>query len=57
MRIPLNDFKRPAGLPTEKQRMIYMALSRPEICACIAVPNVFSEDQIIKVLGNQVEFI
>lgn len=53
----LNDFRTPTALPTEKQRMLYVALSRPETLACIAVPDVFSEQQISSHLGIDIEFI
>lgn len=52
----LHDFKTPLALPNEKQRMLYVALSRPEILACIAVPNVFTEEEISSHLGIDVEF-
>lgn len=55
--ISLTDFVRPANLPSEKQRMLYVALSRPEVSCFIAVPNVISEKQIIAQLGNRIEFI
>jgi len=53
----LKNFSKPADLPDEKQRMLYVALSRPETLACIAVPNVFTEDQIRSHLGIDLEFI
>jgi len=53
----LHDFKTPAALPDEKQRMLYVALSRPEKLACIAVPNVFTVEQISSHLGIDIEFI
>lgn len=55
--ISLNDFTKPDDLPSEKQRMIYVALSRPEILACIAVPNAVTEDYILRVLGKDIEFV
>lgn len=56
-KISLKDFVRPIDLPNEKQRMIYVALSRPEILSCIAVPNCFSEINITDQLGSNIEFI
>lgn len=53
----LNDFSKPSDLPNEKQRMLYVALSRPETLACIAVPNTFTEDAIRNHLGLDIEFI
>ncbi len=53
----LNDFKTPSDLPDEKQRMLYVALSRPEVIACLAIPDIFSEEKICEHLGFDVEFI
>lgn len=55
--LSLKDFTRPSGLPSERQRMIYVALSRPEKQACIAIPNEISELDIKKVLGDEIKFI
>lgn len=55
--ISLSDFARPNGLPSEKQRMIYVALSRPEILACIAVPQSISREKVVAVLGDYIEFV
>ncbi|WP_276347908.1 ATP-dependent helicase [Daejeonella sp. JGW-45] len=54
--ISLSEFKKPTGLPSEKQRMIYVALSRPEAMACIAVPNTIGEEKVKEYLGNDIEF-
>jgi len=56
-KISLSDFIRPIGMPTPKQRMIYVALSRPEVLCCLAVPNSFTEQKIIDHLGTNLEFI
>jgi len=53
----LNDFRKPQALPDEKQRMLYVALSRPETLACIAVPEIFSEEEIRTHLGIDIEFL
>lgn len=50
-KISISDFFTPADLPTEKQRMIYVALSRPETFACIAIPSKVKNDEIIAKLG------
>lgn len=54
--ISLNDFITPADMPSEKQRLIYVALSRAEVLSCIAVPDSISEADIVAKLGNQYEF-
>ncbi|WP_439505755.1 UvrD-helicase domain-containing protein [Sediminibacterium sp.] len=51
-KISISDFVSPVDLPNEKQRMIYVALSRPESFACIAVPNIVTDADIIAKFGN-----
>lgn len=53
--ISLNDFEKPIGYPTEKQRMIYVALSRAEVSVCIAVPSTIPNEDIYAKLGTQIE--
>ena len=49
---------RPAeGFPTEKQRMIYVALSRPRYLLSIGVPEAVSVESIYRTLGDDVEII
>jgi len=55
--LSLNDFKKPTDLPNERQRMIYVALSRPSKLACIAVPEEITEQQVRTHLGIDIEFI
>jgi superfamily I DNA/RNA helicase len=55
--ISIADFIQSAELPEEKQRMIYVALSRPECLCCIAIPDSFSEMDIVNQLGDQIEFV
>jgi len=50
-KISISDFFTPTALPTEKQRMIYVALSRPESFACIAIPSKVHNDDIIAKFG------
>ena len=51
-KISVSDFTSPLDLPNEKQRMLYVALSRPESFACIAVPNKVADADIIAKFGN-----
>lgn len=51
-KISISDFTSPVDLPNEKQRMLYVALSRPESFACIAVPSKVSDADIIAKFGN-----
>ncbi len=51
-KISISDFTSPVGLPNEKQRMLYVALSRPESFACIAVPSKVNDADINAKFGN-----
>jgi superfamily I DNA/RNA helicase len=55
--LSLSEFSRPKGIPNEKQRMIYVALSRPEELCCIAIPNKYSRQDIIDKIGKHINFI
>lgn len=44
--ISLNDFVLKEAMPTEKQRLIYVAISRPRSLLCIGVPNTLSDEEI-----------
>ncbi len=55
--ISLSDFIKPTGLPNEKQRMLYVALSRPKSLCCLAIPQDFSEEQIQVQLGANIRFV
>lgn len=54
--ISLTDFKNIGVLPTEKQRMLYVALSRPKYLACLGVPDSWSQQRISEILGNDIIF-
>ncbi|WP_040303023.1 P-loop NTPase family protein [Algoriphagus machipongonensis] len=51
-KISISDFTSPVGLPNEKQRMLYVALSRPESFACIAVPSKVNDADINAKFGK-----
>lgn len=55
--ISLSDFKTPNEFPTEKQRILYVALSRPEVLSCIAIPNSVSEEEIRAYINGDFELI
>ncbi len=44
--ISLSDFVLKEEMPTEKQRLIYVAISRPRNLLCIGVPNTLSDEEI-----------
>jgi superfamily I DNA/RNA helicase len=52
--ISLKDFVLREAMPTEKQRLIYVAISRPRQLLCIGVPNTTTEDELIEQFSNQI---
>lgn len=46
--ISVNDFVLKDAMPTEKQRLIYVAISRPRSLLCIGVPNDIKDEQLKK---------
>jgi hypothetical protein len=44
-------------MPTEKQRLIYVAISRPRQLLCIGVPNTTTEVELIKQFSDMIDFI
>jgi superfamily I DNA/RNA helicase len=44
--ISLNDFELKEEIPNEKQRMIYVAMSRPRHLLCIGVPETVTDDEL-----------
>lgn len=55
--ISLNNLQTANDKLGEKERMLYVALSRPKKLACIATPPNFNKDKILEILGNQVNVI
>lgn len=55
--ISLRDIYQPASIPSEKQRLIYVAMSRPKKLLCLAIPNNFSKEEIQRNLGEDVMYI
>lgn len=53
--ISIKDIKRPLDFPSEKQRMIYVAMSRPRHLLAIGVPNDTPEEILYQKLGNGIE--
>jgi superfamily I DNA/RNA helicase len=52
--ISLKDFVLKEDMPTEKQRLIYVAISRPRSLLCIGVPNTTTDSELFKQFSNQV---
>lgn len=52
--ISLKDFVLKETMPTEKQRLIYVAISRPRRLLCIGVPNTTTEDELINLFSDRI---
>jgi superfamily I DNA/RNA helicase len=52
--ISLKDFVLKEAMPNEKQRLIYVAISRPRRLLCIGVPNSTTEDELINHFSDQI---
>ncbi len=52
--ISLRDFTLKGEMPTEKQRLIYVAISRPRYLLCIGVPQTTTEDEICSLFSKQI---
>ncbi|TWI15336.1 superfamily I DNA/RNA helicase [Flavobacterium cauense R2A-7] len=49
--ITLNDFVLKEEMPTEKQRLIYVAISRPRNLLCIGVPKTMTDEKLKEFLN------
>lgn len=52
--ISLKDFVLTEAMPTEKQRLIYVAISRPRQLLCLGVPNTTTDDELINQFSDQI---
>lgn len=52
--ISVKDFVLKETMPTEKQRLIYVAISRPRRLLCIGVPNTTTENELINQFSEQI---
>jgi len=55
--VSFDDFKQSTSFPTEKQRMIYVACSRPKQLLALAFPDKVTDKQITDKFGNKVDII
>lgn len=55
--ISLNDFVRNDEMPSEKQRLIYVALSRPRTLLCMGVPDSVPDETLREKFGIDVVII
>lgn len=52
--ISLKDFTLKEAMPTEKQRLIYVAISRPRSLLCIGVPNNIMDNELKAQFNNDI---
>jgi len=55
--ISLKDFVLKEVMPTEKQRLIYVAMSRPRQLLCIGVPNTTTDEELKNQFSKEVVII
>lgn len=55
--ISLNDFLSVTDMPTEKQRLIYVAISRPRHLLCIGVPSTISAEELKNRFSEEIEIL
>lgn len=55
--ISFKELSTPQNFPTEKQRIIYVAMSRPRQILALGLPDKVSNDEIKKKLGGRIEII
>lgn len=55
--VSFNDFKPSDSFPNEKQRMIYVACSRPKQLLALAFPEKITDIELIQKFGNTIEII
>lgn len=55
--VSFNDFKQSEAFPGEKQRMIYVACSRPKQLLALAFPEKITDAELIAKFGNGIEII
>lgn len=55
--LSIKDIFQPKAIPSDKQRLIYVAMSRPRKLLCLAIPNNYSKDEIQKIFGDDIVYI
>lgn len=55
--VSFNDFKQSATFPEEKQRIIYVACSRPRQLLAMAFPDKITDTQLKTKFGNDIEIV
>jgi len=52
--ISLEHLIAPLDMPSEKQRLIYVGISRPRKLLCVGIPDTFSDADLITKFGNEI---
>ncbi len=52
--ISLDHFIEPVDMPTEKQRLIYVGISRPRKLLCLGIPDTYSDIDLKSKFGNDI---
>lgn len=55
--ISLKDFVLKEAMPTEKQRLIYVAISRPRSLLCVGVHNSVTDEELKKQFNNEITIL
>ncbi|MGV8134977.1 MAG: UvrD-helicase domain-containing protein [Mangrovibacterium sp.] len=55
--VSFNDFKRSTSFPNEKQRIIYVACSRPKQLLALAFPDKITDAELKGKFGNEIEIV
>lgn len=55
--ISLKDFVLKEAMPTEKQRLIYVAISRPRSLLCVGVPNITTDNELMDQFNNEIKIL
>jgi DNA helicase-2/ATP-dependent DNA helicase PcrA len=52
--IGFDDFIPPSVMPSEKQRLVYVAISRPQKLLCLGLPDTIPEADLKARFGNNI---
>ncbi len=55
--ISLDHLAAPTDMPSEKQRLIYVGLSRPRKLLCVGIPDKYEDDNLKAKFGNEIVII
>lgn len=55
--ISLDHFAAPSDMPSEKQRLIYVGISRPRKLLCVGIPDTYNDYDLKAKFGNEIVII